>query len=198
MSLLSARDPALADVVALHGTPPLWNRRPGFASLVRIILEQQVSLASGRAIYGRVTDALGVVSPESVERRGEDGLRKLGVTRQKARYLVDAARRLSVGEISLSRVARAPDADAQAELQLIKGVGPWTAGVYLLMALGRPDVWPRGDVALQAAMQNLHRLPERPTVDEAHAMATVWSPWRSVAARILWQGYLKGSLRATA
>jgi DNA-3-methyladenine glycosylase II len=183
--------------VSHHGAPPLWSRRPGFETLVRIILEQQVSLASGRAIYLRVKSELGTVSPLAIQRMGVSGLRHLGVTRQKAAYLVDAATRVLNTEVSMARISRASDADARAELRRVKGVGRWTADIYLLMALGRPDIWPRGDVALVTAIQALRRLDSRPTDDEANHLAEAWSPWRSVAARILWHGYLEGSLKSS-
>ena len=192
---LSDRDPELAAVVAEHGEPPLWNRRPGFSSLVRIILEQQVSLASGRATYQRLSSQLGSVSPAVVQRAGIDELRRIGITRQKASYMLDAAEQILAGKLSLSVVARTSDAEARVQLQQVKGVGPWTADIYLLMALGRPDVWPHGDLALDTALQCLRGLPGRPSTRESHELSASWSPWRSVAARILWHGYLQGSLR---
>lgn len=191
---LSRSDPDLGAVVRRHGPPPLWARQPGIATLIRIILEQQVSLASGRAVYRRLEDHLGDVTAEAITQCGAADLRRLGLTRQKAAYCVAVAEQIAIGELNLRRVARATAIAAQLELQRVKGIGPWTADVYLLMALRRPDVWPTGDIALLTALQHARQLPRRPTVEEAAEHALRWTPWRAVAARILWYGYLAGSL----
>jgi len=188
-------DPDLGGVVRRNGPPPLWARRPGIATLVRIILEQQVSLASGQAIFRRLENHLGEVTPEAIILCGVSDLRRLGLTRQKAAYCVAVAEQVRSGALSLRRVARAPVVTARQQLQRVKGIGPWTADVYLLMALRRPDVWPTGDVALLNALQHLRGLPRQPTVAEAAKEALSWAPWRAVAARILWHGYLSGDLR---
>jgi DNA-3-methyladenine glycosylase II len=194
VAYLTRIDRDLGAVVRRHGPPPLWARRPGVATLIRIILEQQVSLASARAVYCRLEDHLGRITPQAITECGVTGLRHLGVTRQKAAYCCEVAERIRTGDLNLRRVARAPVLTARLELQRIKGIGPWTADIYLLMALRRPDVWPTGDVALLTALQHLRGLPHRPTVDEAAEHAGRWAPWRAVAARILWHGYLAGSL----
>ncbi len=194
VSWLVRQDRDLAVVVQRHGPPPLWARRPGVATLVRIILEQQVSLASARAVYGRLVEELGSVTCESLIACGAAGLRGLGVTRQKATYCYQLAQRIAAGDLDLRRVARAPEALARAELMRVPGIGPWTADIYLLMVLRRPDIWPTGDAALLTALQHLWRLRRRPTVQEAEERAGRWTPWRAVAARILWHGYLAGSL----
>lgn len=195
LSCLVCDDSELAAVVERHGPPPLWARRPGMASLVRIILEQQVSLVSARALYRRVAGELGGISADTVLACGAAGLRRLGVTRQKASYCVEVAERITAGDLNLRRVARAPVPAAREELMRVKGIGPWTAEVYLLMVLRRPDIWPTGDIALLTALQHLRRLPERPTAEQAADHARRWAPWRAVAARVLWHGYLEGSLR---
>jgi len=191
---LARNDPDLAAVVHRHGPPPLWARRPGVASLVRIILEQQVSVVSARALFQRLDRELDGITVASILEHGEPGLKRLGVTRQKAAYCCEAASRIAAGELDLARIARLPVAAARDELMRVPGVGPWTAEVYLMMALRRPDVWPTGDVALITAMQRLRRLSRRPSVHEAAEHARRWIPWRAVAARILWHGYLSGSL----
>jgi DNA-3-methyladenine glycosylase II len=192
--VLARRDADLAAAVRRTGPPPLWARRPGFATLARIILEQQVSLGSARAVYGRLEAALGGVTPVTVGACGVAGLRRLGVTRQKASYLHGAAVLIATGELDLPRVGRLPDEEARARLMQVRGIGPWTADIYLLMALRRPDVWPTGDIALLTALQALRGLRRRPTVERAAACARRWRPWRAVAARILWSGYLAGDL----
>jgi len=168
----------------------MWGRRPGYATLIRIILEQQVSLASAKAVYGRIESALAGVTIEGMIQAGECGLRRLGVTRQKASYCVGAAHAIRSGELDLRRVARSDERGARAELQSIRGIGRWTADIYLLMALRRPDIWPAGDIALLTALRDLRGLGQRPSNDEAEAIADAWRPLRAVAARILWHGYL--------
>jgi len=188
---LATRDPLLASLVRRHGTPPLWSRRPGFTTLLRIILEQQVSLRSARAIHGRLKRRLGPLTAQRVAAAGETRLRALGLTRQKASYAASAARAIVSGRFDLAGVGRLSDDDARARLMTLRGVGPWTADIYLLMALRRPDVWPAGDLALRAALVRLGRL--RPDADPdagMQAIAGAWRPWRAVAARLLWVEYL--------
>lgn len=188
---LSHRDPALARIVRAHGTPPLWARRPGFATLARIVLEQQVSLASAATLYRRMAAELpSGWTPGSVLAVGEDGLRARGLTRQKARYVAELAAQVHDGRLDLAGLARLDDDAARARLVALPGIGPWTAGIYLLMALGRPDVWPPGDLALHKVLAGALGMPRPPSSDEATHLAERWAPWRAVAARILWHGYL--------
>ena len=188
---LVARDRQLARIVDEFGPPPLWARPRGFPTLVRIILEQQVSLASASALYAKLDRHFeGKLTPARVLASGEAALLSLGVTRQKARYLVGLAARLESGAVSLERIARMPDASAGATLVQIPGIGPWTAGVYLLMALRRPDVWPPGDLGLHQSMAEIRGSSVVPTSDAAAAFAMRWRPWRAVAARLLWHSYL--------
>lgn len=183
-------DGGLRAIVDRHGHPPLWGRRPGYATLVRIILEQQVSLTSAKAVYRRIEKALDVVTVERMIDIGEAGLRGLGVTRQKASYCVGAAHAIVSGDLNLRRVARANESAARAELQSIRGIGRWTADIYLLMAHRRPDIWPTGDIALLTALRELRGLDQRPSNEAAELIAETWRPLRAVAARILWHGYL--------
>jgi len=188
---LTARDARLSRIVDRYGPPPLWARRHGFATLMRIILEQQVSLASAAALFRRLETSLdGGITPASVSAAGRAGLQALGVTRQKARYACELAERVTSGALSLRAMARLPDDDVAARLIAVPGIGPWTASIYLLMALRRPDVWPPGDLALHKALARLRGRGAVPTSDEAEALAQQWRPWRAVAARILWHAYL--------
>jgi DNA-3-methyladenine glycosylase II len=188
--VLASQDPDLARVVQRVGHPPIWGRRPGFQSLVRIILEQQVSLRSGAAMYRRLEDRLGAVTPQTFARAGVTGLRRLGVTRQKAGYCVGLARRVIDGRLDLTAVARSADEDGRRTLLDVPGLGPWSVDIYYLMALRRPDIWPRGDLALAIALRDLKGLASLPTHEQQQAYASAWTPWRSVAARILWAHYL--------
>lgn len=188
---LVARDARLAAIVRSYGPPPLFARPRGFATLVWIILEQQVSLASARALFEKLRRALhGAVTPDAVADLGEPGLVALGCTRQKARYLSGLAERIVRRELELERIARLDDADAEVALLDVPGIGPWTAGVYLLMALRRPDVWPPGDLGLHKSMAEVECLPHVPSSLEAAEYALRWKPWRAVAARLLWHAYV--------
>lgn len=187
---LARRDPRLRRLLAANGPPPLWSRPRGFVTLLRIILEQQVSLASARALYLRLAGALPVVSPQTVAALGTGGLRALGFTRQKAGYAHTLAQGVLERRWRLDRLSRMGDDEACAELCRIPGVGPWTANIYLLMALRRPDVWPPGDLALHQALASLAGTHAPPTTRAAAALAEGWRPLRSVAARMLWQSYL--------
>jgi DNA-3-methyladenine glycosylase II len=189
---LAARDPDLGGIVARHGPPPLWDREPGFATLTAIILEQQVSLASGAAALDRLRRAAGSLEPAAIAALGEDGARAAGQTRQKARYVVALAEAALDGRFDPGTIAAAGDDDARAQLVGLLGVGRWTADIYLLMALGRPDVWPDGDLALAASMRRAKRLATIPDAAAQRAIADTWRPWRAVAARLLWHAYLAG------
>ncbi len=189
---LAARDPDLGGILARHGPPPLWARPPGFETLVAIVLEQQVSLASGAAALDRLRAAAGAIEPDAVAALGEDRARGAGLTRQKARYVVGLADATLDGRFDPEAVAAADDDLARATLTALLGIGRWTADIYLLMALGRPDVWPIGDLALATAMRRAKRLTALPTTLEQEAIADRWRPWRAVAARLLWHAYLAG------
>ena len=190
VDVLCATDARLRSVVERHGHPPLWGREPGFPTLVLLILEQQVSLASARAAYGRLEERLGAVEPGAVLRSTDDELRADGFSRQKARYARALATAVLDGSLDLEEVTRASDADARASLTALPGIGPWTADVYLVMALRRPDAWPTGDIALQEAIRRLEGHDARPTPPEADAIAERWRPHRAAAARVLWHLYL--------
>lgn len=166
----------------------MWARRPGFATLLRIVLEQQVSLVSARAMFTRLKLNIEPFTPERFVKFGEANLRALGVTRQKAHYCVQVADAFTNGDLKF--IGNMSDEDAHAALLQIKGVGPWTANIYLLMALRRPDIWPDGDIALASAVGTLHQMRTRPSFVELAKIADRWRPYRSVAARMLWQFYL--------
>lgn len=187
---LSHMDADLAAAVARHGVPPMWARSPGFSVLVKIILEQQVSLASAKSSYDRLRKKLGRITASSVEELSLRQIRACGFTRQKAEYTRDLARIVTSGEISLRQLQKDDDRTARERLMSIRGIGAWTADVYILMALRRPDIWPDGDVALSESMRVVKRMRTRPDNERMRRVARRWKPWRSVAARILWQDYL--------
>jgi DNA-3-methyladenine glycosylase II len=187
---LARRDPDLAAILKRHGPPPLWARRPGFSTLVKIILEQQVSLASAAALFNRLKQNTVPFQPVRVLELGEAHLKSLGLTRQKTSYCLHLAESLAAKRLRLSQIARLSDAQAKAALMEIKGIGAWSADVYLLMALRRPDIWPVNDLALEIAITKLKQLGNRPKPNQLLEMAEAWRPYRSVAARMLWQYYL--------
>ena len=189
---LGRRDPDLAGIIERHGPPPLWDRRPGFETLVAIVLEQQVSLGSAAAAVARLRAAAGAIDPARVAALGEPGARAAGLTRQKARFVVGLATATLGGELDLEALATADDDAAPAALMALVGVGRWTADIYLLMALCRPDIWPDGDLALATALARLKALDRRPTAEEQRGIVETWRPWRAVGARLLWHAYLAG------
>ncbi|MBU2646749.1 DNA-3-methyladenine glycosylase 2 family protein [bacterium] len=187
---LAERDTDLARLLKTDGVPPLWAREPGFSTLILIILEQQVSLASARATYQRLTDQLVPFTPGRFLEVGPSHLRSLGITRQKAGYCINVAEAILEERLNLKALSRMDDAAVLEKLTRIKGIGPWTANIYLLMVLRRPDIWPAGDIALMTAVQEVKKLPARPASETLAEIAEGWRPFRSVAARMLWQYYL--------
>lgn len=186
---LAERDADLARIYAKHGPPPLWAREPGFPTLVHIILEQQVSLASAKAAFDRLNAAI-KLTPQNFLELGDAELLAVGFSRQKMRYVRLLARSILDG-FDVGELEKLDDAQVRARLTAHTGIGDWTADIYLLMALGRPDVWPVGDLALQVAYQKIKGLPERPTGEAFEAVGKDWRPLRSVAARLLWHHYLQ-------
>jgi DNA-3-methyladenine glycosylase II len=187
---LSRGDPDLAGIVTRHGPPPLWARSPGFPTLLHIVLEQQVSLASARAAFDRLLLAADPLSPGTFLALGDGELLAIGFSRQKARYGRALAAAIESGDLDLDRLPDLDDDGVHATLQAIPGIGPWTSTIYLLMALGRPDVWPAGDIALAAAVGEVKGLGYRPDAAEMVGLGMAWKPWRSVAARLFWHDYL--------
>jgi DNA-3-methyladenine glycosylase II len=170
--------------------PPLWDRPAGFTTLVHIILEQQVSLASAKAAFDRLVAATAPLTPSSFLLLTDAELLAIGFSRQKAGYARALASAILDGSLDLDHLATLDDDAAQAELETIPGIGRWTSTIYLLMVLGRPDVWPSGDMALATAVAQAKGLPARPDPDTLRLLGEVWRPWRSVAARLLWHDYL--------
>ncbi len=192
---LATRDKDLAMILSACGSPPMWARKPGFSTLVQIILEQQVSLASAASIFARLKRNVVPFQPVRMIELGEARLKSLGLTRQKAAYCLHLAQSLVDNRLNFSRLARLSDVEAKAALIELKGIGSWSADIYLLMALQRPDIWPCNDLALAVAVTNLKQLKTRPGPNELAIMAEAWRPYRSVAARMLWRYYLAGRNR---
>ena len=187
---LAQRDKDLASILERLGPPPLWARRPGFSTLIQIILEQQVSLASAASLFARLKKNVVPFHPVRMTELGEAHLKSLGLTRQKTAYCLHLAQSLTDKPLRLSQLSRMSDAEARSALMEIKGLGAWSADVYLLMVLRRPDIFPASDLALVTAVTRLKRLTSKPSAYELQEMAEAWRPYRSVAARMLWQYYL--------
>lgn len=181
---LAARDSRFAAALELTGPLPLRRKPDGFAELLSAIVSQQVSVASARAIWARM-EAAGFTAPDRILQATEDDLRGAGLSRQKIRY----ARALSEAGIDFNALRSVPDAEVVAVLTKVSGIGIWTAEIYAMFSLGRADVFAPGDLALQEGARILFDLPERPKERALRQMAAAWSPWRSVAARLLWAYY---------
>ena len=187
---LEVKDRQLKLVVSKFGPPPFWEREEGFKTLIYIILEQQVSLASAKAAYEKLFRKIGSITPVNFLKLSDVELKLIGFSRQKTSYGRNLADAIITGRLNLTELSDLDDAQAKEQLMNIKGIGPWTADIYLLMALGRPDIWPNGDIALASAVQKLKGIASRPSFEELNRMSLKWKPWRAVAARILWHYYL--------
>jgi DNA-3-methyladenine glycosylase II len=187
---LCSADPDLAAIVERHGLPEFWAREPGLPTLVLLILEQQVSLASARAAYDRLVTRLGGLSTAGILASTDAELRADGFSRQKARYVRVLSTAIEDGSLDLDGVAAMDDESARVALVALPGIGPWTAEVYLLSALRRPDTWPVGDIALQEGARRARGLGARPSPGELAVIGEAWRPHRATAARLLWHLYL--------
>ncbi len=181
---LARAEPKFAQALALTGTLPLRRTPDGFDRLLSAIVSQQVSVASANAIWNRL-DAAGMTDPARVAATSLDDLRGLGLSQQKARY----AHALAAANIDYTALRTAPTDQVIATLTAVPGIGIWTAEIYAMFSLGRADVFAPGDLALQEAAKVLFDLPDRPKDKVMREMAQAWSPWRSVAARLLWAYY---------
>ncbi|WP_298494408.1 DNA-3-methyladenine glycosylase 2 family protein [uncultured Maritimibacter sp.] len=181
---LAARDARFAAALAETGPLPLRRKPEGFAQLLSAIVSQQVSTASAAAIWGRM-EAAGLTTPPAILAAGEDGLRGAGLSRQKIRY----ALALSEAGVDFDALRAKPDEVVIADLVALPGIGRWTAEIYAMFSLGRADVFAPGDLALREAARVLFDLGARPSERALREMAGDWSPWRGVAARLLWAYY---------
>jgi DNA-3-methyladenine glycosylase II len=187
---LAAQDVVLGRIVERFGSPPLWDRPAGFPTLVHIILEQQVSLASAAAAYGRLQARVDPLTAAGFLGLTDPELLAIGFSRQKARYARALAAAVEGRTLDLEALADVDDEAVDRELVAVPGIGPWTATIYRLMVLRRPDAWPASDIALAQSLAEAAGLERRPSPDELTVYAEAWRPWRAVAARILWHGYL--------
>lgn len=187
---LAATDADLALVIKQHGYPPFWSRANTFESLVHVILEQQVSLASALAALNKLRQRIQEVTPTRLLLLTDEELRACYFSRQKTVYVRYLAESLLSGQINLEALEHLPDNEVRRQLTALKGIGNWTADIYLLMNLHRTNIFPIGDLAIVNAMKKLKSLPAATTKEELLLIAEQWQPYRSVAAMLLWHFYL--------
>lgn len=188
--ILSVRDRDLANVINRFGNPPQWKREPGFATLIQIILEQQVSSASAKATFIKLGAALTNLTPKTFLTLDDVQLKAIGFSRQKTRYGRELARAIIDGQLDLKSLEKLDDLTIRKQLTQIKGIGDWTVDMYLMMALQRQDVFPSKDLAVAIAIKEIGNLSERPKPIQLETIAKVWRPYRAVATKILWHYYL--------
>lgn len=189
LAALAAIDPRLARAIAVSGAVPLRRRAPGYAALAEIVLSQMVSKASAAALQRRLEAAIGEITPQGFLGLDDDAARAAGLSGAKTATLRRVAEAVVAGDLDLEHLCTLPGDEAIRAMTAVKGLGPWTAEVYLLFCAGHPDVFPSGDVALQAAAHHLLGLPARPPAKALAVIAEGWRPWRGVAARLLWAYY---------
>ena len=188
---LSKQDADLRSIYKTYGVPPLWAREPTFATLLHIILEQQVSLASALAAFNKLHEKLnGEITPENLLRLTDAEMKAAYFSRQKTVYARDLATKIVEGDLNLQSLENLSDAEVKEQLKQVKGIGDWTADIYLLMAMLRADVMPKGDLALHVAWQRISGAEHRPSSAEFLLIAKKWKPLRATAARLLWHFYL--------
>ncbi len=197
VAALRALDPETVGLLLdIGGPPPLRRREPGFAGLAAIIVSQQVSVASAAAIFGRLEARLNPLTAAAALAAGEAALKECGLSRPKIRGILCAARAVVEEGLDLSKLAALPAAEAHRQLVAVKGIGPWTADIFLLFCLGHPDAFPAGDLAMQEAAKLALGLRARPDAKTLEELAERWRPFRGVAARMLWAYY--GAVKARA
>jgi DNA-3-methyladenine glycosylase II len=191
-----AGEPVFRAIIERAGTPRFRRRRNGFPTLLHIILEQQVSIDAAAAMHRRLAGLCRPLAPEPFLALDDAALRSCGFSRQKTDYARRLAASAASGEFDFARLDAGDDASALAALVALKGIGRWSAEIYLIFALGRPDIWPAGDLGLQLAIADCLELDARPGEPALRAIGERWQPWRSVAACLFWQSYLHARGRA--
>jgi DNA-3-methyladenine glycosylase II len=186
---LKRKDPVIRRLVAEGAAPPLRKREPGFEGLAGIVVSQQLSTSSAAAIWARFRTQFAPLSPAAVLAASDDELRAPGLSGPKIRTMREVAAAVAEGRLPLDRLQDLPADEAHATMVAVKGIGPWTADIYLLFCLGHPDAFPAGDLALQEAARIAYGLEARPTVKDFTALAERWRPWRGVASKVLWAYY---------
>lgn len=194
--MLAGKDAALGNIISQFGYPPFWSRKPGFETLIHIILEQQVSLASAKAAMLKLQQKIKRVAPGQFSALSDEELKDCYFSRQKIRYSRELAQALISRQLNLKKLVALPDEEVKLTLKKLPGIGEWTTDVYLMMALHRADCFPLGDIALVNSLKAVKMLPTATTKDELALIADSWKPFRTAAAYLLWHSYLsKKALR---
>lgn len=187
---LAKLDADLKIIIDTHGHPPLWKREQSFETLIHIILEQQVSLASAKAALNKLKEKIGAVTPQKILQLTDAELRACYFSRQKIIYARHLAEAVANKQLNLKKLSPAPDEVVRAALKKIKGIGDWTVDVYLMMVLQRSNLFPTGDIALINSIKEIKSLPKHTSKEEILLIAERWAPYRTIAAFILWHSYL--------
>jgi len=195
MSILSSHrikglvdlEPTFQQIIEQYGLPDNWSRPEGFPTLSKIILEQQVSLSSAKATYQKLEERLGDITPQNILTLDQEAMRSCYVSRQKAKYLHELSKAVINKTLDLHNLKKNADTEIEKSLIAIKGIGPWTAQCYMIFALQRPDIYPRGDVALNNAVRKLWPVQSLP---EIYSLSEKWAPYRTTASFLLWHFYL--------
>jgi DNA-3-methyladenine glycosylase II len=187
---LASSDPELQKIIDTHGYPPFWSRPNSFESLVHIILEQQVSLASALSALNKLKERVQELTPARILLLTDEEMRASYVSRQKSSYIKYLAEALLSGQLKLDDLPHLPDEAVRALLVALKGIGNWTADVYLMFALQRADIFPIGDLAAVNALKRVKQLPAETTREEMLSITAKWQPYRTLAAMLLWHYYL--------
>ncbi len=190
---LAGLDPDLQYILDTHGYPPMWTRDNSFESLVHIILEQQVSLASALAALNKLKEKLGNISPKSILALTDEEMRACFVSRQKMGYIRGLAISITNKETDLNAFTAMPDEEVRSSLVSLKGIGNWTVDVYLMFSLQRADIFPAGDLAAVNALKRLKQLDLSTTKETILAISETWKPFRTVASMMLWHYYLSNN-----
>jgi DNA-3-methyladenine glycosylase II len=188
---LARRDADLRAIIRHHGYPPMWTRTASFATLIHIILEQQVSLASAKAAFDKLKAKTGTITPKKLLLLNDEELKACYFSRQKMTYARHLAEMLVTGKLKLPVLATLHNDEVRHRLKQVKGIGDWTVDVYLMFVLQRPDVFPIGDLALVNSIKTVKQLPAHTGREAIIALAEAWKPYRSIATMLFWHDYLE-------
>lgn len=188
---LSQRDQIFNTIIEKHSYPPMWTRPATFATLIHIILEQQVSLASALAAFNKLKEKIGTITPEKLLKLSDAEMKACYFSRQKTIYARHLAEAIISKKLQLKKFQASPDEEIRMALKAIKGIGDWTADVFLIFALQRSDIFPVGDLAMVKALKEVKQLPKQTAKEELLQIAESWRPYRTIAAMLLWHHYIK-------
>jgi DNA-3-methyladenine glycosylase II len=187
---LASKDNDLKKIIELYGYPPLWSRKPNFETLIHIILEQQVSLASARAALNKLKQKIKKITPENLLQLTDEEMKSCYFSRQKTSYARHLAEAIKGNDFSISALRKQTDDEVRISMKQLKGIGDWTADVFMMMSLNRTDCFPVGDIALMKSIRKVKHLPADSLKETALSIAEKWKPNRTIAAYLLWHSYL--------